>query len=161
MQESIHPCYHHTISTAGFMASSLLWFALPSLSYFLSPGQPDTGADGLACHLSRCGKQERCQSSPLASILLFKINLPWAWRDKHPFCLQGRGPSVTMHSWSGPSDSRKPFFPLLPFLGHRCCSSSWTCSSWGLGETICSHPLGLSFMCRILQSSVFSDSVPT
>lgn len=80
-------------------------------------------------------QRERCESSSLASTLLFKVDLPLVLRrEEHPSCLQGRSTPITMHSWSGPGHSRKPVCLLLLFLGHSC----WL---WYQGHSRCPLPL--------------------
>lgn len=101
-------------------------------------------------------QRERCESSSLASTLLFKVDLPLVLRrEEHPSCLQGRSTPITMHSWRGPrslqetclSSSPLPGTQLLALVPRPFKVSTPTC--WRS-----------SLVWGTLESSAFSDSVP-
>ena len=68
---------------------------------------------------------------------LEEINIPSVFREEVPLsqCIHGVVP-VTPGN---------PSFLCSPFWDTGVGSSSWTCSSWGLGESVCSHLLGVIF----------------
>ena len=137
-----------------------LCFALPSFSYSVSPGQPGTEADWLACHLSRGGKRKGRQSSPVASTLLFKVNLPSAF-EKGKASLLSPGERLLCHSafmaWSPIlqetllSSSPLPGTQLLLLLAGPVLPEA-------LGKVSASTCWGLSLVCGILGACVLRFS---